>query len=203
MSLRFPSFGWIAPALIALPLVTAGCGGKEVVRGADDPSVDAHALSTGLDKEDIKRACRDTLNKLRASPVMNEWRTTNPQPIVAVFPFQNTTSEHIDSSLETILSEAESWLLEANAVRVVSRQRQGEMIREVEGQQNAVFNPAHAAKYGKQLGAKYFITGKVSGNDERSEDMRRVQYFLYLQVIDVETSEIRFQGKTEITKAVR
>lgn len=203
MALRFSPTRLISVLpLVVLPLL-AGCGGKEVVRGADDPSIDAHALSTGLDKEDMKRALRDTLNKLRAAPLMNEWRTTNPQPIVAIFPFQNSTSEHIDSSLDTILSEAETWLLEANTVRVVSRDRQAEMIREVEGQQNAVFNPAHAAKYGKQLGAKFFITGKVSGNDERSEDMRRVQYFLYLQVIDVETSEIRFQGKTEITKAIR
>ena len=52
-------------------------------------------------------------------------------------------------------------------------------------------------------GQDAFITGKVSGNDERSDDMRRVQYFLYMQVIDVETSEIRFQAKSEITKAVK
>lgn len=201
MAFRFSSIV-VVPSLFALALAVGGCG-KEVVRGADDPSVDAHALSTSLDKEDMKRSLRDTLNRLRSSPVMNEWRTTNPQPIVAIFPFQNSTSEHIESSLETILSEAETWLLESNAVRVVARQRQAEMIREVEGQQNAVFNPANAAKYGKQLGAKYFITGKVSGSDERSEDMRRVQYFLYLQVIDVETSEIRFQAKSEITKAIK
>lgn len=191
-----------ASAALALSVSAVGCG-KQYVRGADDPSVDAHALSTGLDKEDMKRALRDTLNRLRVSPLMNEWRTVASQPVVAIFPFQNSTSEHIESSLDTILSEAETWLLEANAVRVVSRQRQAEMIREVEGQQAAVFNPAHAARYGKQLGAKYFITGKVSGNDERTEDMRRVQYFLYLQVIDVETSEIRFQGKSEITKALK
>jgi PBP1b-binding outer membrane lipoprotein LpoB len=202
MSLRFVVRAAGAALTLILPIVALGCG-KEVVRGADDPSVDAHALSTGLDKEDMKHALRDTLNKLRSSPIMNEWRTTNPQPIVAIFPFQNSTSEHIESSLDTILNETETWLLESNAVRMVSRQRQGEMIREVEGQQNAVFNPAHAAKYGKQLGAKFFITGKVSGNDERSEDMRRVQYFLYLQVLDVETSEIRFTAKSEVTKAVK
>lgn len=134
---------------------------------------------------------------------MNEWRTTNPAPVVAVFPFQNSTSEHIDSMLDTVLSEAETWLIESNVVSVVARDRQNQMIREVEGQQNPVFNPANAAKYGKQLGAKYFITGKVSAADERSEDMRRVQYFLYMQVIDVETSAIRFQARSEITKAVK
>ncbi len=197
MSLRF------LPIVLASAFVVAGCGGKEVVRGADDPSVDAHALSTGLDKEDIQRSLRDTLNKLRVAPVMNEWRTTNPAPVVAVFPFQNSTSEHIDSMLDTVLSEAETWLIESNVVSVVARDRQNQMIREVEGQQNPVFNPANAAKYGKQLGAKYFITGKVSAADERSEDMRRVQYFLYMQVIDVETSAIRFQARSEITKAVK
>lgn len=180
-----------------------GCGGKEVVRGSNDPSIDAHALSTGLDKDDVQRALHETLNNLRGAPIMNEWRTANPQPTVAIFPFQNSTSEHIDSMLDAMLGEAESWLVDSQVVRVVSRERQNQMIREVEGQQNAVFNPAHVAKYGKQLGVKYFITGKVAGNDERTQDMRRVQYFLFLQVIDVETSEIRWQRKTYVTKAVK
>lgn len=199
---------FLRPAL-ALPLALAalvavpGCGGKEVVRGANDPSIDAHALSTGLDKDDVQRALKETLNNLRAAPVMNEWRTTNPQPTVAIFPFQNSTSEHIDSMLDAMLGEAESWLVDAQVVRVVSRERQNQMIREVEGQQSAVFNPANAVKYGKQLGVKYFITGKVAGNDERTEDMRRVQYFLFMQVIDVETSEIRWQRKTYVTKAIK
>ena len=59
------------------------------------------------------------------------------------------------------------------------------------------------SEIGKNLGAKYLITGKVSGNDERSEDMRRVQYFLFLQVIDVETSAIKWQRKTYVTKAIK
>lgn len=191
-----------ALSLSVFALALPGCG-KEVVRGANDPSIDAHALSTGLDKDDIQRALHETLNNLRAAPIMNEWRTTHPPPNVAIFPFQNSTSEHIDSMLDAMLSEAETWLVESGTVQVISRERQNQMIREVEGQQNPVFNPANAAKYGKQLGAKYFITGKVSGNDERSDDMRRVQYFLFMQVIDVETSAIKWQRKTYVTKAIK
>lgn len=197
MNLRLPS---VVVALCSV--LVAGCG-KEVVRGANDPSIDARAMSTGLDKEDIQRALHETLNNLRIAPVMNEWRTTNPPPNVAIFPLQNSTSEHIDSMLDAMLGEAETWLVESGTVQVISRERQTQMIREVEGQQNAVFNPQHAAKYGKQLGAKYFITGKVAGNDERTDDMRRVQYFLFLQVIEVETSAIKWQRKTYITKAVK
>jgi penicillin-binding protein activator len=183
-------------------VASAGCG-KEVVRGANDPSIDAYAVSTGLDKEDIQRALKETLDNLRAAPIMNQWRTTNPPPTVAVFPFQNSTSEHIDSMLDAMLSETESWLVDAQVVTVISRERQHQMIREVEGQASPVFNQANVAKYGQQLGAKYYITGKVQGADERNDDMRRVQYFIFLQVIEVETSAIKWQRKTYVTKAIK
>ncbi len=196
-------FAVLVSALCACVASASLACGPEVVRGANDPSIDAHALSTGLDKDDIQRALRETLDNLRAAPVMNEWRVTHPSPNVAIFPFQNSTSEHIDSMLDALLGEAETWLVDSGTVQVLSRERQNQMIREVEGQQNAVFNPSNAAKYGKQLGARYFITGKVSGNDERTADMRRVQYFLFLQVIDVETSAIKWQRKAYITKAVK
>jgi hypothetical protein len=177
--------------------------GPTVVRGSDDPSVDRAALSTSLDKEDMKRALKDTLNKFRTSEVMNHWRTENPKPTVAVFPFQNSTSEHIDSQLDTILSETENWLLEAGTVRIIDQRRQAEFIKQVEGSQSAAFDPKHIPQYGKQMGAKYVVTGHVSGNDERNDDMRRVQYFLYLEVVDVSTSEKLGLWKSEITKAVK
>ena len=195
------SFAALLPAAF-FALTVAGCG-PEVVRGSNDPSIDSRALSTGLDKDDIQRALHETLNNLRAAPIMNEWRSTNPPPNVAIFPIANSTSEHIDSMLDALLGETETWMVESGTVQVISRERQMQMIREVEHQQQPVFNPSHAAQYGKQLGAKFYITGKVSGNDERSSDMRRVQYFIYLQVIDVETSEIRFSAKSEITKAIK
>src|SRR5438067_11490 len=123
---------FIRTASLLLALTALACG-KEVVRGSDDPSVDRAALSTSLDKEDMKRALKDTLNKFRASDVMNRWRVENPKPLVAVFPFQNSTSEHIESQLDTILSEAEAWLLEAGTVRIIDQRRQSEFIHQVEG----------------------------------------------------------------------
>lgn len=160
-------------------------------------------MSTGLDKEDIQRMLSENLNNLRNAPVMDEWRTAKPKPTVAIFPFQNTTSEHIDSQLSAILSEAETWLVESQAVTVISRERQTQMIAEVEGHQNPVFNPAHVTQYGKQMGAKFFITGKVQASDERTDDKRRVQYFFFMQVIEVETSAIRWQHRAYVTKMVR
>ena len=50
--------------------------------------------------------------------------------------------------------------------------RQGSCHAEVEGQQNAVFNPAHAAKYGRQLGAKYF-QGTLTPSEQKLADLQR------------------------------
>jgi PBP1b-binding outer membrane lipoprotein LpoB len=160
-------------------------------------------MSTGLDKDDIQRALHDLLNQMRTAPIMDQWRNDRGQDTVAIAPFVNETSEHIDPQLSAMLSETETWLVIAGVVRVVSRERQLEMIRQVEGAQHPVFDPRHIPQYGKQLGVKYYVTGKVGASDERTEDARRVQYFLFMQVIDVETSEIRWQQKAYITKMVR
>lgn len=193
---------WAMLLTCALSALTPGCG-KEYVRDSNDPTIDNAAMSTGLDKDDIQRMLSENLNHLRNAPIMDLWRTHQGADTVAVFPFQNETSEHIDSQLAAVLSETETWLVESGVVTMISRERQNQMIAEVEGSKSAVFNPAHVAQYGRQLGTKYFITGKVAATDERTDSARRVQYFFFMQVIEVETSAIRWQHKAYITKMVR
>jgi uncharacterized protein (TIGR02722 family) len=192
--------------LCAAAAITTGCAGKEYVRGADDPSIDRPAMSTGLDKDDIERSLQTLLNQMRTAPLMDEWRQRagqNDKQTVAIAPFMNQTSEHIDSQLDTMLSETERWLQKSGVVRVVSQERQAEMIRQVESAQHPVFDPHHIPQYGKQLGVKFYVTGKVGAADERTADARRVQYMLFMQVIDTETSEVRWDERAFVTKAVR
>jgi uncharacterized protein (TIGR02722 family) len=209
MNVRFARSGFrlVAAGLLAAaaPLV-AGCASREYVRGADDPGIDQPAMSTGLDKDDIERTLQKLLNEMREAPIMLEWRTkaaANDRQTVAIAPFVNETDEHIDPQLDAMLSETETWLVNSGIVRVVSQERQADMIRQVEGAQHPVFDPRHIPQYGKQLGVKYYVTGKVGASDERTADARRVQYFIFMQVIDTETSEIRWQQKAYVTKAVR
>lgn len=187
-------------------LCTSACGGKEYVRGANDPSIDQPAMSTGLDKDDVERTLQTLLNQMREAPIMDEWRIDagkGSRQTVAIAPFQNETDEHIDPQLDAMLSETETWLVNSGITRVVDQSRQADMIRQVEGAQHPVFDPRHIPEYGKQLGVQFYVTGKVGASDERTEDARRVQYFIFMQVIDTSTSEIRWQQKAYVTKAVR
>jgi PBP1b-binding outer membrane lipoprotein LpoB len=199
------SFTALAALAALAGLSATGCASREYVRGSDEPGIDSPAMSTSLDKQDIQHTLQKLLNQMRDAPVMVEWRTRagqGQQTTVAIAPFLNETTEHIDPQLDAMLSETETWLVNSGIARVVSHERQLDMIREVEGAQHPIFDPRHIPQYGKQLGVKYFITGKVGASDERTVDARRVQYFIYMQVIDTETSEIRWQQKAYVTKAV-
>src|ERR1700736_2217897 len=125
MNLRL-SFSLLAALSgVALAAATPGCASKEYVRGADDPTIDRPAMSTGLDKDDIERSLQTLLNQMRAAPVMTEWRMRagqNDKQIVAIAPFLNETSEHIEPQLDSMLGETETWLVNSSVVRVVSQE---------------------------------------------------------------------------------
>ena len=59
------------------------------------------------------------------------------------------------------------------------------------------FDQSTVSRWGHQVGARYFVTGKVFANDERQNDERRVQYTLFMQVLDAETGEVLFQNKPD------
>jgi uncharacterized protein (TIGR02722 family) len=190
----------LSPA-IALSLLVAGCGGPKAVRGEEVAGLDDQAMSTGLDKRDLQKLLHQNMEALQTSAVVKRWEGEN-RPTVAVMPLRNETSEHIDGELQSLVSDVETTLVNAGHVRVVSLERQGQLLEEVRKQYGDGFDPAAVARWGKQVGARYFFTGKVFTSDERMSGERRVQYFLFTQVIDAETSDILFQFKSSTTKAI-
>jgi penicillin-binding protein activator len=193
----------IAALAIAITGLVAGCGGDPVyVRGSQVEGLDDQAMSTGIDKRDIEQMLHENMKSLMESPLAKSWSQVGDRPTIAIFPMINETSEHIDGQLQSILSEEETFLVSSNLVTVVSRERQDQMIAEVERQHGGHFDPNHAAEYGRQLGAKYYITGKVYTADERAYGEHRVQYFMFMQCIETATSAIRWQNRASFTKAL-
>ena len=195
--------GGLALTLAGL-LVAPACQPKAVRggEGTENPNLDEAAMSTGLDRKDLEYMAQGNLTKLYQSPLWNQWKSSGEQPVVAIWPVKNDTSEHLDDQMLTLLSDMETELINSGVVSVVSRERQAEMMSEVDFQNTAAFDPSQAAKIGRQIGASYMITGKLQAVDERMSGERRVQYTLFMQVIEVQTSIIRFQAKTERSKAI-
>ena len=191
----------LAGLVLAGSSVTACGGHAKAVRGSDVKGLDDAAMSTGLDKRDLQRMMNENMEAMRKSAVVQRWMQED-RPPVAVLPLQNETSEHIDSALNALISDIETQLINWGAVRVISMQNQQQMMEEIRRQYSDGFDQTKIAHWGKQIGSRYFITGKVYTTDERVEDQRRVQYYLFMQVLNVVTGEILFQNKTNTTKAM-
>ncbi len=195
----------LAPLTLALAVAAgSGCRPKAVRggEGTENPNLDNAAMSTGLDRVDLEDLMKKNMAQLTTSPIWNNWKGAESPPVVAIWPIKNDTSEHLDDQMLTLLSDMETELINGGVVAVVSRERQQEMMAEANMQQGADFNPAMAAQIGRQIGAQYFLTGKLQAVDERQKGERRVQYTLFMQVIEVENSLVRFQTKSERTKAI-
>jgi penicillin-binding protein activator len=195
------AMSWATVAAVAA-LGLAGCGGgPKAVRGSDVEGLDDEAFSTGLDRRDLQSLLHKNMQSLQSSAVIERWKGED-RPTVAVLPMKNDTSEHIDGALNALISEVETTLVNAGHVRVISQEMQGDLINEVKRQQNDVFDQATVSRWGKQVGARYFVTGKVYTVDERGQGERRVQYFMFMRALDSETADILWQNTAELTKAI-
>jgi TolB-like protein len=182
---------------------TACSHNPKAVRGSDTPGLDHAAMGTGLDRRDLSQMLRENLAAMKTSRVYQVWAGES-RPPVTVLPIRNETSEHIDSALGALISEVETDLINNAPVRVISIETQKQLMEEIQRQQysEGAFDPAQVASWGKQLGARYVVTGKVYTTDERTPNARRVQYYLFIRVVSVETSEIMFQNQAAVTKAI-
>ena len=196
----------LALCLAGVVAVQSGCAAT-AMRGGEgtaNPDLDRPAMSVTLDRDDITYLVADYLKSLEASPFWQDTiRTAAQPPIVAIWPIQNATTQHLDDQMLTLLSSIETALVNTNRVRVVDRSSQESLEREVGIQQGSAYDPRTAQRLGRQLGAQYFFTGKITSVDERLNNVRRVQYTLFLQVIEIETGLIRFQNEVTRSKAVK
>jgi len=199
------SFGLVrlVPALLvtSIALASVGCSRPKAVRGDDVEGLDDQAMGTGLDRRDLQKLLHENMTALDSSAVVKRW-DKEEMPQLAVLPFKNETSEHIDSALDALISDVETTLINAGHVSVISLENQQSLVAEIKRQQGDAFDQGKAAAYGRQLGVKYIITGKVFTTDEKFDSERRVQYYLFMQVLEVETGQILFQNKAALTKAI-
>jgi len=192
--------------LAGLATVQWGCAAT-AMRGGEgtaNPNMDRPAMSVTLDRDDITYLVADYLKSLEASAFWQNTILTAPvQPTVAIWPIQNATTQHIDDQMLTLLSSIETSLVNTNRVRVVDHANQQAYAQEIGVQQGPIYDQRTALRLGRQLGVQYFFTGKITSVDERLNDVRRVQYTLFLQVIELETGQILFQNEVSRSKALK
>ena len=114
MSKRLSVLALLACLALSLACAPRAMRGGE---GTENPSMDNPAMSTTLDKSDIDYLVSQNLGGLFQSRFWSEQVMGSPkQPLMAIWPIQNATSEHLDDQMLTLLSSIET-MLRAHAAR--------------------------------------------------------------------------------------
>jgi hypothetical protein len=190
---------------LLIALSYAGCGPR-FLRSGDSSDFESAAMSTRLDRKDLIGMFNEASKSLQSGGLMKHWQALNRdgrQATLALLSIENQTSEHVDSSLKTLAKKLETQLINEGTVTVLSRSNQPELLKEIQNQEGKAFDQARVASMGRQLGAQYLLTGKLYDITEKSAEARRVQYFLFMQVIEVETGAIRWQIEVERLKGLQ
>lgn len=203
-SAKMLTLGALAASLCAL----VGCADPKPVSDAELQQIDEQAMSLRLDRTDVDYLYETNLEHLQKSELLAQWAqwaqsdADDAHAAVGVFPMSHHTGQEIDRALKALQSKLEAALAQTGIVEVVSLENQAELIAEVKRQHSMAYEPTRIARMGRQIGARYILTGKAYDVAEAVEGERRVQYLLVVQVIEVETGEVKFEHRSELTRAV-
>jgi len=191
----------------AFTLIVSGAGCAALMPPKkQDPhkmELDRQAMALTMEQSDIEQMVGDFMARLEPSSFWQQTVRSDPKKaVVAVWPLQDATGEHLDVQTRVMLAWIEGKLARTNSVEIADRSRQGEIATKLGVKPDTDLDTAVAQKLGRELGARYFISGKLTSSNERTSDLHRVKYSLFLQLLDVDTGLIRFHIETARIKVL-
>lgn len=201
---RHGTFLLIVAISVALLLTACRQPQPTYVRGSDLPGIDDPAMGLGLDRRDLQQLTRENLDSFFASRFFqrSEANLSGPPSTMAIMTMENWTTEHIEPQLHALLGMLETEMVNSGVFTVIAAALRERLMNELYTAQGEEFDQARALNLGRQLGVQYFLTGRVVDASERTANARRVQYFMFMQVLEVETGAIVWQNQAELTKGI-
>ncbi|MBM4148144.1 MAG: hypothetical protein FJ224_03780 [Lentisphaerae bacterium] len=174
--------------------VFSGCAAFRISIDEKAPE-EASALTAKYDQNDLL-----TWAKLMSEDIVNAPfpRKEGENPILVVMGIQNRTASHLDT--KAIEDSITTELMNTGRMRFVNASRRDDLLRE-QGYQLANCTEETRTAIGRQLGARYMLTGSLveisqkSGREVRVSRQEDVYYQLTVEITDLETGimELRKQ----------
>ena len=172
-----------------------GCSAfRASVQNEDVVAAAAKPMDTGYDFGDLHLLGDSVANDLMANPVLAG------KPILVVMGVENRTDEHIDT--KAITDTIRTKLINSGKASFVNESRRNSLMQE-QGYQMANVTPETRVAIGKQLGARYMLTGslvKITKDTPRQVSLSKkeqVYFQLTVEVTDLETGLIAWTTQKE------
>jgi len=191
--------GIFLSALMSIVMVLeSGCGAfRASVQNEDVAAASATPLDTGYDFGDLRWLGDSIGSDLLSATVLDQ---DGKKPILVVMGIENRTDEHIDT--KAITDTIRTRVINKGKASFVNESQRDNLLRE-QGYQLANCTPETRVLIGKQLGARYMLTGslvkitKDSPRQVRLSKKEQVYFQLTMDVTDLETGLIAWTTQKE------
>lgn len=183
-------------------LGASGCAAFRAKTTEVDPTQPRH-ISQRYDYTDMLKVSDALSSKLLASPFMTRQAEA---PVMMVAGIQNRTDRYED--MKNLSDRIRNECLKTGKVRFINEARRDDLLKE-QGYQAANATPESMVQAGRQLGAKYMITGSLTLMKQETPRQVRVSktltnyYKITLEVTDLTTGEIVWTEEEQFARDAR
>ncbi|MCX6998525.1 MAG: hypothetical protein NTV49_15935 [Kiritimatiellaeota bacterium] len=157
-------------------------------------------MTADYDFTDMRLITQGLVDDLLGSNFLK--KHAEPQ-VMMISGVQNRTQQYAD--MKNLTDRMRTLLLQSGKVRFINETRRADLLKE-QGYQVANATPESQVNVGKQLGAKYMVSGSFTQMTDTSPKQVRVSkqevnyYKLTFEVTDLETSEIVWTQEKEFAR---
>ena len=168
----------------------SGCAAFRISVDERDPTQKA-GLTGEYDQQDLLWLGKTMAEAIIGNPFPPSGDKT---PILVELGIQNRTQEHLDT--KALADTLTTKLLDTGKIQLVDSSARDSLLKE-QGYQLANCTPETQTKIGKQLGAKYMMTGAIteietkSGRQARVSKQQDVYFQLTVRITDLETGLVK------------
>jgi len=184
--------------LICIMALTFASCGRQYAKGE---YIDPDTIILRSDKfveSDLKIIADRLTDSLLANSAL---ASSGKPPTILMSKLSNSTDEHID--MQSLSEKIQVKLFKSGKVRLINVKLRGAIQKEHEYQEAGFVDRSTAMRRGKQVGARYFISGNISSIKQPVGRQEIVYYKATLELTDLKTNIISWMDDVEIKKKFR
>lgn len=187
---------------IAAMITASGCAMFRI-KVQDDDVTQLPAFDATYGAQDLRNLSQEVADAIAGSGFI---QGQDENPIMIIYGVQPRTTTFVDT--QALTDRIRTTLMQKTGIRFVNESRRQELLKE-QGYQAAHATQDTQAAIGRQLGARYMLTGslveitKQTGRQIRVSKTKLVYYQLTMEITDLETGIIGWSTQKEFARRAR
>lgn len=188
---------WVAAAAVAVVAGGSGCAMFRASTTTVDVNQEIH-MKEKFDYSDLRKLTEEIATEIEGFLDQHQ-----PAPIFVVAGVQNRTSDHVDT--KNLTDRVRTLMFKSGKAQFVNESRREDLLKE-QGYQAANATPDTQAAIGRQLGAKYMLSGSLvemkttSPRQVRISKQKLNYYKLTFEVTDLESGLLAWTTEKEFAR---